>query len=562
MLWVTLHWSLFLSATNQSRFVAVGNLTAGGTYVVLVTQNTGDITIIVESMRYNESLCIRSNPTFYTVADVQNVSFQLNDTSAGTNFTLWRSCLSWQYGQGDYAPSYFQSQDHVVVDAKGYLSLTVEANCIYTLSTRKGIQRPIFSTPKDATPFPLPYADNFENGAIGGGAKYFGDQMGKFERVAGGRDGSGFALMQVVIEYVPISNNCPTHWYPFTAIGDMFFKDLSLRVDVALGTEMDGRPIGVYIAMRTREWNSADATGAFREKVPGIFFWLNSTGWRLCADNSCLTVLCDNLLDTQNAGVWHTMQLDLFGRLAWGWLDGTSVFAAQPLPAWNSTIGPINDNGIPFPYGFVPDSGWTGLGSTYSSAKFDNLEIKGLHRQGRMAVPIASLAAVQAGAWVLSVPCSLSIVTWALTTDFRVVLARDDQLLCLVSGNQRDPLLNATSVELGSCTAATVLFYDVTTGRISTTASTLNTFIKIVEEQIDNVPLCLDVRGATDTYEARTVMLPCASLPYASQQFQFSGAVKTTNGIFRTGKGSCLTRSYSMSPNDDWDNYRDCCIGF
>ena len=261
------------------------------------------------------------------------------------------------------------------------------------------------------------------------------------------------------------------YWASSNVIGDMFFKDLSMSADVALGPEIDGRPIGAFIAMRTREWRAAAANGAFREKVPGVFFWLNVTGWRLCSDNSCFHVICDGHSQPHPrdvSEVWRSMRLDLLGQQACGWLDGVPVFTAVTIPGWNSTIGPSPSDTRPFPYGFAPDSGWAGLGSTYSFAKFDNLNMSGLHNAGRSAVIPCAASPPAPGAAVGSFPCSLAAyVEWSVAPDFRVHIAANEGL-CLVAGNQSDPLLpTATLVELGPCPAASVLYYDSVRARLA-----------------------------------------------------------------------------------------------
>jgi hypothetical protein len=577
-MWVTLHWSLFLRATDRAIFVATGNLTGGGTFSALAHPGGEQVTFIVEAMRYNESLCIRSNPAYYSVEDRQNVTLQLlglSARSAGTSFAVWRSCISWQYGAGDFAPEWFQFQGLLQVDAGSSLHLTVEANCIYTISNKLEVKRPVFSASKPQKPFPLPYFDDFEQPIFGKGAKFFGDLLGKFEIVGGGKEGKGFAFAQMVTEYLPISNNCPAHWFPFTAIGDMFFKDLSMSVDVALGPETDGRPIGAYIAMRTREWRAAAADGAFREKVPGLFFWLNRTGWRLCSDNACFHVISDGHsrpMPDAVSELWRTMRLDVLGQRAWGWLDGVLAFEAVAIPGWNSTIGPSPHDTRPFPFGLVPDSGWAGLGSTFSSAKFDNVNMSGMHNAGHSAVvPCASSPPAPKDA-VGSFPCShAAFVEWTVAPDFRVHVAFNESL-CLVVGSASDPLVpNATLVELGSCAATSVLYYDSVTGRVLQVPSRKGSKHGLVSLTRSDAPqpvvgvdsefpLCMDVRPADSGHEARAVMLPCGTLPHPSQQFQYSGG-KSGSGVLRMKMGSCLSRGYTFSVDDDWDNYRDCCIG-
>jgi len=86
----------------------------------------------------------------------------------------------------------------------GAFSLTVEKNCLYSITTTTGQHKGTTSIPK-GKPFPMPYKDDFEQYEIGNTAvHYFLEQNGAYEIVAAGYGREGKALRQVVSQ-IPIA---------------------------------------------------------------------------------------------------------------------------------------------------------------------------------------------------------------------------------------------------------------------------------------------------------------------------------------------------------------------
>lgn len=130
-LWFSLHWTMFMTAQDKARVIAADALKHGGSYVALQAEQ--ELTIIVESLQWNSSQCIRHNPTSYETAPTQRVDIQLPAGISPSNLSLWRSCIDWRFGSG-VDPSYFVRQLDVPVSG-GRVMITAKANCVYLLRT-------------------------------------------------------------------------------------------------------------------------------------------------------------------------------------------------------------------------------------------------------------------------------------------------------------------------------------------------------------------------------------------------------------------------------------------
>ena len=181
---MTLHWTLFVRA-REAQFIGTGELPQGGKYAALRSDD-GAVTVVAEAMTWNASQCIRSNPPFYNVAASQTFSLSLPELSdiAAESMHVYRSCIGWRYGgDGDSSPTYFVRQADAKVTA-GAVAVVVEANCVYTLSTRgsllrsgsEAIAKPTLPARPAPAAFALPHVDDFDGPrADGGEALFFSD---------------------------------------------------------------------------------------------------------------------------------------------------------------------------------------------------------------------------------------------------------------------------------------------------------------------------------------------------------------------------------------------------
>ena len=91
-LWVTAHTTQF-TQPGWSYLHSVGHLQGGGSYVSL-TDRMGSLTIIIETMSHNNSICIRPPLPDYTVKE-QTASFLLGGSFKGkiTKLNMWQTQL-------------------------------------------------------------------------------------------------------------------------------------------------------------------------------------------------------------------------------------------------------------------------------------------------------------------------------------------------------------------------------------------------------------------------------------------------------------------------------------
>ena len=110
-------------------------------------------------------------------------------------------------------------------------ALTVEPNCLYSLTTTDGQHKGKTKPPTSAT-LPLPYSDDFSNYKPGESPRLFSDQAGVFE-IQKRADGPGSCLREVLRH-----DGIPWHSHldpkPETIVGDLNWKDCSVAVDARI----------------------------------------------------------------------------------------------------------------------------------------------------------------------------------------------------------------------------------------------------------------------------------------------------------------------------------------
>ena len=143
-------------------------------------------------------LLSQSDPTEdWPIADVQEVNISFVGTSLDHKAVvhIWQSCIGWVYPSRD--DIYMQGPSKRVLAQDLSITLTIKANCIYTVTTlTSGGKQRWPSKNRPSMSFPLPYLENFDGPTVGGEAPFFGDQMGKFETVQASGGRSGKALRQ------------------------------------------------------------------------------------------------------------------------------------------------------------------------------------------------------------------------------------------------------------------------------------------------------------------------------------------------------------------------------
>ena len=172
-----------------------GQLAHGGTYVGYAgggaAGDRGNLTIVIEKMDRNESLCERGGG-LTAVTEAENATFTLPPSLFGSGVApelqLWVS----HFGSSETVSSsskLFQKQAPVAV-VGGSVTILVQPNHVYTLSTVTTAGRGR-TTPPPPGAFPAVYTDNFNDCRQSSIPKFVAPMSGAFECVPNGGGDSG-----------------------------------------------------------------------------------------------------------------------------------------------------------------------------------------------------------------------------------------------------------------------------------------------------------------------------------------------------------------------------------
>ncbi|XP_041951646.1 galactocerebrosidase-like [Alosa sapidissima] len=340
-IWITAHTTQF--AKPGWRYLeTVGNLTHGGSYVSL-TDGKGNLTVVIETMTHDHSICVRPPLPPYKVFP-QNATFHLKGSFATVSeLQLW-------YSKFDFANSkstlFKKLQTVKVFD--GFFTLSLGVDEVYTLTTITTGQKGRYTDPPNSSPFPKKYLEDFDvRNPSFDEAPNFADQTGVFEYFQNLTDPGAhvFTLRQIVTQR-------PIAWandadQTISIVGDHSWRDLTVTCDVLIETVNTG---GVFIAARV------DKGGESVRKAMGVFFWVFANGtYSVTNDIDGKMVRAEGLSGTR-AGKWYTLTLTVEGQYAYGMLDG--------YPLWKNAVI-LN-----------PKNGWAAIGTySFEYAQFDNFQV-------------------------------------------------------------------------------------------------------------------------------------------------------------------------------------------
>jgi galactosylceramidase len=325
VIWATAHTTQFTAVgwhylRNQS---GVGRLDGGGSYVTLT--NGTDYTIVVEGFDGKNPVA-----TFQLGGALTEIKyFHVFYSNFATNNETWFSYL------GTLTP------------VENQLTLQINTNEMYTLSTINGTKGD-YGPPPIRTPFPLPYADNFDDASLHGEAKYLTDQAGAFEVV---QSGAGKVMRQMMVQR-------PVSWcrqgeapYPYSVIGNYNWTAIIATVNVSF--EYDHG-----IAMIAARVKSGGCVVG-RIGSSGVVFALNNTqgsGHWILSNSTGLAYQFDSgsTASLIVPKTWYQLQLKVTNTDISASIDGTLV---SHIPLFNSS------------------NGWVAIGSSWDYVQFDDLII-------------------------------------------------------------------------------------------------------------------------------------------------------------------------------------------
>ncbi|XP_076834877.1 galactocerebrosidase [Brachyhypopomus gauderio] len=339
-IWITAHTTQF-TQPGWKYLRTVGHLNHGGSYVALTDQE-GNLTIVIETMSHNHSVCIRPPLRPYKVTP-QTAVFSLKGSFALIKeLQVWHSKFNFETKK----PVFFQKLNPIKV-SNGSFTLDLDVDEVYTVTTITTGLKGSYPEPPPSAPFPKTYKDDFNvQTPVFSEAPNFADQTGVFEYFVNLTDPGPhvYTLRQVVTQR-------PVTWVAdadqtISIIGDYNWHD----VDVSCDVYMEKKNGGVFVAARVNKG------GGSVRSTKGIFFWVFADGtFQVTNDLSGKVILVEGLSPTR-AHVWYSLSLSVKGNFASGKLDGYEL--------WNSVVF------------LKPKNGWGAIGtSTFELAQFDNFVI-------------------------------------------------------------------------------------------------------------------------------------------------------------------------------------------
>ncbi|XP_046874238.1 galactocerebrosidase isoform X1 [Hypomesus transpacificus] len=341
-IWISAHTTQF-TQPGWSYLQTVGHLAHGGSYVALI-DDKGNLTVIIETMTHDHSVCIRPPLLPYNVTS-QNATFQLKGSfNHIKELQVWHSRFDFKTNK----PFFFKKLSPLKITDSSF-TLTLDIDEVYTITTITTGQKGTYPDPPPSAPFPKVYQDDF-NIPIHpfSEAPNFADQTGVFEYYMNLTDpGPHLFTMRQVVTQRPVTWAADAD-QTISVIGDYQWENLTVTCDIFMETVKTG---GVYVAARVNKG------GGDVRSTRGLFFWVFADGtYKVTNDLAGQTVLAEGQSGTRAFG-WHTLTLIVKGEYASGMLNGYTL--------WKDAVV------------LAPKNGWAAIGThAFELAQFDNFAVK------------------------------------------------------------------------------------------------------------------------------------------------------------------------------------------
>eukprot|EP01084_Bolivina_argentea_P194273 333296_1 len=387
-LWINAHTTQFVDMLNNNWYYVKqgygsGILDNGGTYVTFMSNNGKskdlNITIVIETMQYQNSLCIRSNPSDFWNVTTQNITFKLVNSNTNTyrlptKLYVWKTVL---FGSKIY---WFEQQDAININSDSYQFTmnNIEPDTVITVTSISSGNKGSYSTPPSKVVFPIPYSDNFQSYAneINNGndpqPKYFSDQAGSFAVRQALKKANGEYALEQLVPYSPSLNG--TAWIadapqPLTIIGDHNITDYNIAVsaymisnnqlsvswntsNIMVGVRLGGKLPNTGCGNNPREYPCVPGIGSNWFEY-GYFLQINDDGyWKLM--NGAGNNMIQGNLNMDLRETWFNVTLSVNDYALSASFNDNPLFKA------------INDSKKTW------SSGWAGLACGWQTCQFDN----------------------------------------------------------------------------------------------------------------------------------------------------------------------------------------------
>lgn len=342
-IWASAHTTQFteIGWLYMKHGQGVGTLPKGGTYVGVVNPGRDHLTIIMETMTFDNSECVWDWKEPFNVS-AQNVTLTLKGKWEGIQeLNMWFT----QFGFGEKSSVYFEKKQPLKF-TNGTATLFIDLNQIITLTTLDTGNKGSYPPSPPHTDFPLPYYDNFDGYKQYQEPHYLAQQIGSFEILFDGKN--GFVRQMVTQMTIPWCESAEGIGKAYNVFGDNSWKDIFVSFDFRIPT-VNGST-GVFVGARA-------TTGGcgLKGQATGVFFFALPDKFVLATDLEMKQVQASGNL-SYSPGSWHTIGIDVKGNAVSLSFDKVSIYSGR-IPS-------------------APTSGWAALGTnSYGHVDYDHLII-------------------------------------------------------------------------------------------------------------------------------------------------------------------------------------------
>ena len=371
-LWGYAHYGQFSAVGWQYIDQGCVKLEGGGSMVMMRSPATDDYSIIIETK---------------DAKSAQSVEVRLPKGLSRKALCVWMSNAQEQF---------VRQQD--ISQKSGHFTITLEPGTVYSLSTTTGQQKGSFTDIPASAPFPLPYADNFDQytqpSTWGYLPRYLADIIGAFELTTR-PEGQGQCIRQVVGEH---TLSWAPEWHHYTILGDSAWRDYEVSADVYL---TPGDEAGVM--------------GRLCDVGTGYGVWVKGYYMKLDDQGNCTLILSrgkpdpkELIGDAEQQAIilarkdveiggeytlatakvpdisslqWHNLRLRFIGDQITGYIDGKEVLSAisdHYKKGMAGLIAPLQKKRVCTPY--FDNLSITPLGSSKATQPLDTKDHRPLYQ--------------------------------------------------------------------------------------------------------------------------------------------------------------------------------------
>ncbi|KAK3766451.1 hypothetical protein RRG08_066150 [Elysia crispata] len=345
-IWVSAHTTQFVPVgwTYLQHNHGVGKLPKGGSYVSLTNEAKDQLTIVIETMSHDHSICVRPKLHPYKVAP-QTVTISLQGSFKNIDkLNVWHSKLLYNGSQSQM----FMQQKPLILE-NGQAQLTLGLDEVYTLTTFSKGKKGTHPKPQEPAPFPSYIKDDFSAYEEYQEPFYIAPQIGSYEvRKVDGQN----VMRQTVLQRPIYWCKSETADKTISVIGSFNWTETKISVEFEIpavnGTD------GVFVAARV------DRGGCHSNDAQGVFFFVFPiTGKFMVTNDLARTKVLHQGSVPIGLGK-HQMSLDVTKTKAEGCYDLKQTFSID-LPA-------------------TPQNGWAALGTdSFGLADFHSYTLQVPH---------------------------------------------------------------------------------------------------------------------------------------------------------------------------------------